>query len=85
VFLAASNLLGAAVEGAWYAAGQRMRTAAPRVDVLVDGDHTAQLQSAVAAALRDWLPGNRKWEATHSASSPASCATSATTTSTLGR
>ncbi len=63
VFLAASNLLGAAVEGAWYAAGQRLRTAAPRVDVLVDGDHTAQLQSAVAAALRDCLPGNRKWEA----------------------
>jgi hypothetical protein len=25
VFLAASSLLGAAVEGAWYAAGQRLR------------------------------------------------------------
>jgi len=63
VFLAASSLLGAAVEGAWYAAGQRLRTAAPRVDALVDGDHAAQLQGAVAAALRDCLPGNRKWEA----------------------
>ena len=31
--------------------------------MLVDGDHTAQLQSADAAALRDCLPGNRKWEA----------------------
>lgn len=63
VFLAASSLLGAAVEGAWYAAGQRLRTAAPQVDALVDGDRTAQLQGAVAAELRDCLPGNRKWEA----------------------
>ncbi len=63
VFLAASSLLGAAVEGAWYAAGQRLRMAAPRVDALVDGDPTAQLQAAVAAALRDSLPGNRTWEA----------------------
>ena len=63
VFLAASSLLGAAVEGAWYAAGQRLRTAASRVDALVDGDRTAQLQGAVAAALRDSLPGNRTWEA----------------------
>lgn len=63
VFLAASNLLGAGVEGALYAAGQRLRTAAPRADALVDGDHTAQLQGAVAAALRDCLPGDRNWEA----------------------
>jgi len=63
VFLAASSLLGAAVEGSWYAAGQLLRSAAPRVDELVDGDRTAQLQGAVAAALRDSLPGNRKWEA----------------------
>jgi hypothetical protein len=33
------------------------------VDALVDGDRTAQLQGAVAAALRDSLPGNRTWEA----------------------
>jgi hypothetical protein len=63
VFLAASSLLGAAVEGAWYAAGQRMRSTAPQVDALVDGDRTAQLQGAVAATLRDALPGNRRWEA----------------------
>ena len=63
VFLAASSLLGAAVEGSWYAAGQLLRSAAPRVDELVDGDRTAQLQGAIAAALRDSLPGNRKWEA----------------------
>jgi hypothetical protein len=63
VFLAASGLLGAAVEGAWYAAGQRLRTAASRVDALVDGDRTTQLQGAVAAAQRDSLPGNRTWEA----------------------
>ena len=36
VFLAASSLLGAAVEGAWYAAGQRLRSVAPRVNQLVD-------------------------------------------------
>ena len=63
VFLAASSLLGAAVEGAWYAAGQHLRSTAPRVDALVDGDRTAQLQGAVATALRDALPGNRGWEA----------------------
>ena len=63
VFLAAASLLGAGIEGAWYAAGQRLRSIAPQVDALVDGDRTAQLQSAVAAALRDALPGNRKWEA----------------------
>jgi hypothetical protein len=63
VFLAASSLLGAAVEGAWDAAGQRLRPTAPQVDALVDGDRTAQLQGAVAAALRDSLADNRKWEA----------------------
>lgn len=61
VFLAASSLLGAAVEGAWYAAGQRLRFA-PRVNELVDGDRTAQLQGAVTTALRDSLPANRRWE-----------------------
>jgi hypothetical protein len=63
VFLAASSLLGAAVQGAWYAAGQRLRSAAPTVHELVDGDRTAQLQGAVSAVLRDNLPRNRKWEA----------------------
>lgn len=63
VFLAAASQLGAAVEGAWYAAGQRLRSAAPAVDQLVDSDRTAQLQSAVTDALRDSLPGNRRWEA----------------------
>jgi len=63
VFLAAASQLGAAVEGAWYAAGQRLRSAAPVVDQLVDSDRTAQLQSAVTDALRDSLPGNRRWEA----------------------
>jgi hypothetical protein len=62
VFLAAASQLGAAVEGAWYAAGQRLRSAAPAVDQLVDSDRTAQLQSAVTDALRDSLPGNRRWE-----------------------
>jgi hypothetical protein len=62
VFLAAASQLGAAVEGAWYAAGQCLRSAAPAVDQLVDGDRTAQLQSAVTDALRNSLPGNRKWE-----------------------
>ena len=33
------------------------------MDALVDRDHTAQLQGAVAAALRDSLSGNRRWEA----------------------
>jgi len=62
VFLAAASLLGAAVEGAWYAAGQRLRSTVPAVDQLADGDRTAQLQGAVTDALRDSLPGNRKWE-----------------------
>ncbi len=63
VFLAASSLLGAAVEGAWYAAGQRLRSTVPAVDQLADGDRTAQLQGAVTDALRNSLPGSRKWEA----------------------
>jgi hypothetical protein len=63
VFLAAASLLGATVEGAWYAAGQRLRDSAARVNELVDGDRTALLQGAVVAALRDRLPNNRKWEA----------------------
>jgi hypothetical protein len=63
VFLAAASLLGAAVEGAWYAAAQRLRPAASAVDQLADGDRTAQLQAAVTDVLRTGLPGNRKWEA----------------------
>lgn len=63
VFLAAASLLGAAVEGAWYAAGQCLRSTVPAVDQLADGDRTAQLQGAVADALRNSLPGSRKWEA----------------------
>jgi len=63
VFLAAASLLGAAVEGAWYAAGQRLRSTVPAVNQLADSDHTAQLQGAVTDALRSSLPGNRKWEA----------------------
>lgn len=38
--------------------GQLLRSAASKVDELVDGDRTAQLQGAVAAALRDSLPGS---------------------------
>lgn len=63
VFLAAASLLGAAVEGAWYAAGQRLRQTVTAVDKLADTDHTAQLQSAITDALRNSLPGNRKWDA----------------------
>jgi hypothetical protein len=50
VFLAAASLLGAAVEGAWSAAAERLRPTVPAVDQLADGDRTAQLQGAVAAA-----------------------------------
>lgn len=63
VFLAACSLLGAAVEGAWYAAGLRVRSAAPTVDEFVESNSTAELQNAVITALRDALPGTRKWEA----------------------
>ena len=63
VFLAAASLLGAAVEGAWYAAAQRLRSTVPAVDRLVDGDRTARLQSAVTTALREKLPNSRVWEA----------------------
>ncbi len=64
VYLAAASLLGAAVEGAWYAAGQRLRHASPRVDQLVNRDRTAQLQAAVTATLRDHMvAGHRSWEA----------------------
>jgi hypothetical protein len=52
VFLAASSLLGAAVEGAWYAAGRRLRSTVPAVGQLADGDRTAQLQGAITDALR---------------------------------
>jgi hypothetical protein len=63
VFLAAASLLGAAVEGAWYAVGQRLRPTVPAVDQHADSDHTAQLQGAVTDALRNSLPRGRKWEA----------------------
>jgi hypothetical protein len=63
VYLAAASLLGAAVEGAWYAAGQRLRSTVPAVDQLADSDRTAQLQAAITDALRNSRPGNRKWEA----------------------
>jgi len=63
VFLAACSLLGTAVEGAWYAAGLRLRSAVPTVDEFVESDRTAELQNAVITALRDALPATRKWEA----------------------
>jgi len=71
VFLAAASLLGAAVEGAWYAAAQRLRPTVPAVDQLADSDRTAQLQGAVTDALRTSLPATASGRRTRSASSPA--------------
>lgn len=39
-FLAAVSLIGAAVEGAWYAAGQRLRSTSPKLENVVDTDKT---------------------------------------------
>jgi hypothetical protein len=63
VFLAAASLLGAATEGAWYAAGQVLRSHADALKKVADTERTAQVQSAVAHVLREAIPKSRRWEA----------------------
>lgn len=63
VFLASASLIGAAVEGAWYAAGQRLRSTSSKLEKVVDTDKTAQVQEAVAEVLRTLVPRARRWEA----------------------
>lgn len=63
VYLAAASLLGAATEGAWFGAAQRLRFASQALERVVETDRTAQVQEAVSKVLRDWLPRQRAWEA----------------------
>jgi hypothetical protein len=63
LFLAAASLLGATVEGAWFAAGQLLRTRSAAIDELVDSDRTAQLQDAVATHIGEQLQKTQRWKA----------------------
>ena len=63
LFLAAASLLGATVEGAWFAAGQRLTTRSADIDKLVDSDRTAQLQAAVATHIEQHIQKTQRWKA----------------------
>lgn len=55
LFLASVSLLGAVSEGAWYAAGERLRGLNEQLDRALDGDATAaRIQDRVSDALRQY-------------------------------
>lgn len=62
MFLACASLLGAASEGAWYSAGERLKTMDPTIQNLVTTDSTAALQGAIVQYLRNNLPREFRWE-----------------------
>jgi hypothetical protein len=51
LYLAAASLLAAAIEGAWYAVGERLSLSDPRIRQALDGDNTAKLQRLVSERL----------------------------------
>jgi len=85
VFLAASSLLGAAVEGAWYAAGQRLRATVPQVNALSMATAPRSFRGRSPPRCATACHATARGRRTRSASSRASCATSATTASTPDR
>lgn len=52
LYIAASSLLGATVEGAWYAAGEKLRMLDSELERALDNQGTARLQSRVAHLIR---------------------------------
>jgi len=52
LFLASASLIGAASEGAWYAAGERLREHDPRLAKHLDNDDTMRVQKLVGELLR---------------------------------
>jgi len=52
LFLACANLLGAASEGAWYAAGERLRDLDRKLSNALDGENTRQVISRIHEVLR---------------------------------
>jgi hypothetical protein len=57
-FLATASLLGAVVEGAWYAVGERRRNSLASLPQFLDRDQTAQLQKEICAHFRDVVKAN---------------------------
>lgn len=56
LFLACANLLGAASEGAWYAAGEQLRTLDPQLAKALDSDNTTKVRNRVGEVLRQHGP-----------------------------
>ncbi len=52
LFLACASLLGAASEGAWYAAGEQLRPLDPQLVKALDADNTAKVIGRVSEVLR---------------------------------
>jgi hypothetical protein len=58
-YLATATLLGAVVEGAWYACAERRRSTEPALVAPLDRDQTAQVQKVLCAYFRTAL--KRVW------------------------
>lgn len=58
-YLAAASLLGAVVEGAWYAAAERRRSTVPALVQPLDRDQTAQVQKELCTYFRSAI--RRAW------------------------
>ncbi len=52
LFLSCASLLGAASEGAWYAAGEQLRYLDAQLDKALDADNTARVMARVTEVLR---------------------------------
>lgn len=52
LFLACASLLGAASEGAWFAAGERLRHLDTQLDSALDSDNTAKVMTRVSDVFR---------------------------------
>lgn len=63
LYLAAASLIGAASEGAWYAAADRLRARHASLTGLIGQERTAPMQVEIARIVREALPSGQKWRA----------------------